>query len=515
MLSQHPYERKPMTDTTQKKGFDISDMISVAWRRKWIIIIPTILVTIATLGGSYLLTPVYRASVIVWVGNTVKLSADIQRMLGNGREAIRSERDMRLELQSLQNEITSSPYLGQLITRLELDQDAGVVQHAMKQQTSRPDLSLDQIKLDYLVTRLRDEIYVSFVGKDQVQILVESVDPYMARDMAQNLGEIFMSEKMKEELGSVRISQDFSYEQLARYDKDLRDKINEKTAFEKEYMNIQLDELVASEDNRREISSEIQGTKFEIQDKKDEERHILANLSDLGVATNTLKLKDSGELRQLKRDAGSLIGTIGDLVLKYQWSDPEILNFNNRMFGLIRQIENENRQLVDDQFADHDENVRAQIVQLFNVRDDLEFLYERSNNLELALADLNAKINLVPEYDARLDQLNREISAARDLRDKFKEQQESSQISQALLRESKYRVIEPAKVPLAPYSPQRSKIVMLGVLLGLAIGVGAALLSEIMDNSFKTVEDVEKTLGFPVIGVVPEIKFLKRMPARR
>ncbi len=91
-----------MTDSTQKKGFDISDLLSVAWRRKWIIIIPTILVTIATLGGSYLLTPVYRAAVIVWVGNTVKLSADIQRMLGNGREVIRSERDMRLELQSLQ-----------------------------------------------------------------------------------------------------------------------------------------------------------------------------------------------------------------------------------------------------------------------------------------------------------------------------------------------------------------------------------------------------------------------------
>ncbi len=390
-----------------------------------------------------------------------------------------------------------------------------MIRHALKQQSSRPDLTLDQIKQDYLITKLRDEIYVSFVGKDQVQILVESVDPYMARDMAQNLGEIFMSEKMKEEVGEVRSSQDCSYEHLARYEKDLTDKINEKTAFEKEYMKIQLDELVTSEENRREISSEIQGTKFEIHDKKDEETHLMTNLGDLGVASNSLKLKESNELRKLKRDAASLIGTIGELMQKYQWSDPEILNFNNRMFGLIRQIEDENRRLVDEQFAEYDENVRAQIVQLFNIRDDLESLYERRNNLELALADLNAKINLVPEYDARLDQLNREIVAARDLRDKFKEQQESSQISQALLRESKYRVIEPAKVPLAPYSPQRSKIVVLGILLGVAIGVGAALLSEIMDNSFKTVEDVEKSLGFPVIGVVPEIKFLKRMPARR
>ena len=495
----------------QKKGFDIGDLISVVWRRKWIIIIPLILVTAATFAGSYLITPEYESSVIVWIGNPVKLSTDLQRLLGNGRQNYRSSQDRQLELKSLQNEITSSPYLSQLVSILKLDNDPKLEEQAVKVRSTRPDLSLEQIKFDFLIKKLREKIVVSYAGKDQIQIVVQSTEPYMARDMAQNLGEIFISEKMKEELGSVRLSQDFSYEQLAKYDKDLTDRVAEKTAFEKEFMKIKLDDLVTSDENRTEISSEIQATNFEINDKKDEETGIIGQLASLGVPRNQIKLTESSDLRGLKRDVDNLIESIATLMQKYRWSDPEILNFNARMYNLIGQIGDEIEVLVDDQFSDYPESTRKSISELYVVRADLDVLYSRVNNLRLALDDLNNKINLGPEYEARLDQLEREVSAARDLRDKFKEQQESSQISQALLRESKHKVIEPAKVPLEPFKPQRSKIAILGILLGLAIGAGAALLAEVMDTSFKNLDDIENSLGYPVIGVVPEITFLKKI----
>ncbi len=500
-----------MEKRRQKKGFDIGDLMSVIWRRKWIIIIPMILVTAATFAGSYLITPEYESSVIVWIGNPVKLSTDLQRLLGNGRQMIQSSYDRQLELKSLQNEITSSPYLSQLISILKLDRNPELDKKAMKVRLTRPDLTLAQIKFDFLINKLRDKIEVSYAGKDQVLIVVQSTDPYMSRDMAQNLGEIFISEKMKEELGSVRLSQDFSYGQLAKYEKDLQDRTDEKTAFERQFMKIKLDELVTSEGNRKEISSEIQANSFEIQDKKDEEANLISRLAGLGVPRNRLKLNESASLLDLKKDVKDLIESLTSLMQKYRWSDPEILNFNARMYNLIGQIDNETRGLVEDQFGDYEEDIRDLIVQLFVARSDLDILYSRANNLSLALADLNNKINLVPEYEARLDQMDREIAAARELRDKFKEQQESSQISQALLRESKHKVIEPAKVPLAPFKPQRSKIAVLGVLLGLAIGVGAALLVEVMDTSFKSLEDIEDALGYPVIGVVPEITFLKKV----
>jgi capsular polysaccharide biosynthesis protein len=48
-------------------------------------------------------------------------------------------------------------------------------------------------------------------------------------------------------------------------------------------------------------------------------------------------------------------------------------------------------------------------------------------------------------------------------------------------------------------------------VLGFALGLGAALLAEFMDTSFKKVEEIQSHLGLPVLGVAPRIEFLKRV----
>lgn len=500
----------------QKKNlFDIADVLAIIWRRKWLIIVPLIIVTGVTFAGSYLITPVYESSVIISIGSPMKLSVDLQRLLGDARQGYTriDNYNRLLELQDLQNEITSSPFLSQLVQNLGLDENPDLEKAAIKLHSSRPHLTIEQIKSDVLLNSLRKKIEIGYAGRDQIRISVQSTNAFRASDMAQGLGEVFISEKMKQELGSVRLSQDFSYEQLAKYEKDLRDKTRQKTRFEKEFMKVQLDEVVASDENRKAITSEIDGAKLEIEEKKDEERSVLSRLA--GKASTNLILDESANLKRLKREINSHLGTIANLMVEYTWSAPEILNHKAKLFSLIVDIEDENKNLVDHQFASHDKETRSLLTELFNVRADLEILYSRVGSLRLALDNLSQKVELIPEYQARLDQLTREVEAATDLRDKFKEQQESSQISQALLRESKYSVIEPAKVPLSPFKPERAQIVVLGFLLGLAIGGAAALLAEILDKSFRKIEDVEEAFGFPVIGVIPQIESVKRLKVRR
>lgn len=493
----------------EKPQFDVTEILAVVWRRKWLIIVPLILVTAVALAGTYIMTPEYRASTIISVGNPVKLSVELRRMLGEVGQGYRTERDRQLELNSLQNEITSSPFIKLLVEELKLDQNPEVHREALKRQASSRGLTLDQIKFDILLDRLRDKIKISYVGNDQIRITIESTEPVLARDMAETLTEVFISEKMKQERGIIRASDEFTYEQLARYESDLQNRIQEKTDFEIEFNKIKLDDLVASEENRKEINSEISSVRREIEDFKDDERRLLNVLTD--IPAKEMTLEQSNKLKELKRDIDGHIGSISNLMLKYTWSAPEILNYKARLFSLVDDIADENRVLVNRQFESYDENVRDRIVELFNVRSELDILYDRINSLQLALDNLNAKIDMIPEYQARLDQLEREIVAARDLRDKFKEQQESSQISQALLRESKYKVIEPAKVPMAPFKPKRAQIVILGFLLGVAIGGAAALVVEILDKSFRKIEDVEEILGLPVMGVVPKIDSVKKV----
>ena len=73
------------------------------------------------------------------------------------------------------------------------------------------------------------------------------------------------------------------------------------------------------------------------------------------------------------------------------------------------------------------------------------------------------------------------------------------------MRANNVRVLERAIEPGVPVRPRPLQNLMLGLLLGLATGVGLAFAIEALDNTLKTQSDVEQFLGVPVLGLVPVI----------
>jgi len=73
--------------------------------------------------------------------------------------------------------------------------------------------------------------------------------------------------------------------------------------------------------------------------------------------------------------------------------------------------------------------------------------------------------------------------------------------------ENRYKIIESAYVPLAPYWPNRLKITLMGCALGLLLGIGAVILAEVTDNSIKKIESIESMLNVKVLGTIPKIDF--------
>lgn len=72
------------------------------------------------------------------------------------------------------------------------------------------------------------------------------------------------------------------------------------------------------------------------------------------------------------------------------------------------------------------------------------------------------------------------------------------------LRTSNVRVVDRARVPVGPSSPNKRRNLILALILGLGGGVGLAFLFDFLDNSIKTSEDVERYAGLPTLGVVPK-----------
>ncbi len=65
-------------------------------------------------------------------------------------------------------------------------------------------------------------------------------------------------------------------------------------------------------------------------------------------------------------------------------------------------------------------------------------------------------------------------------------------------------VIEHSPFPNFPVSPRPTRTIMLGLLGGLAVGLGFVFGADALDRSIKTVDEAENTLGLPVFAAVPD-----------
>jgi uncharacterized protein involved in exopolysaccharide biosynthesis/Mrp family chromosome partitioning ATPase len=66
-------------------------------------------------------------------------------------------------------------------------------------------------------------------------------------------------------------------------------------------------------------------------------------------------------------------------------------------------------------------------------------------------------------------------------------------------------VIEHSPLPSAPVSPNPMKAIALGLLGGIAAGLGAIFGMNALDRSVKTVDQAETTFGLPVLAAIPEV----------
>ena len=65
-------------------------------------------------------------------------------------------------------------------------------------------------------------------------------------------------------------------------------------------------------------------------------------------------------------------------------------------------------------------------------------------------------------------------------------------------------VCNPARPDKTPVSPKSMLIIPLGVIVGLMVGMGLAFFIEYLDTSVKTIDDVERSLQAPVLGIISQ-----------
>jgi capsular exopolysaccharide synthesis family protein len=77
------------------------------------------------------------------------------------------------------------------------------------------------------------------------------------------------------------------------------------------------------------------------------------------------------------------------------------------------------------------------------------------------------------------------------------------------LRANNVRVIDLPQLPDRPIRPRKALALIFGLLGGLSLGVFAALVIEMLDQTVRTQDDVEKRLGLPFLGLIPYTRHKK------
>ena len=68
--------------------------------------------------------------------------------------------------------------------------------------------------------------------------------------------------------------------------------------------------------------------------------------------------------------------------------------------------------------------------------------------------------------------------------------------------------IDIAKIPQHPVSPNKMMNIAIAGVLGVMVSVGLVFVLEFLDRTYKTPSDIERHLGLPILGAIPDVETL-------
>lgn len=125
-------------------------------------------------------------------------------------------------------------------------------------------------------------------------------------------------------------------------------------------------------------------------------------------------------------------------------------------------------------------------------------------SLEETYDELVKKITVSPVKDTQIINISvQDINPkkARDIANEIPEvfTKEAKRITKA----NSVEVIDKAITPIEPVKPNKKMNVAIAAVLGIMIGLFVVFLIEYLDNKIRTPQDIEKQLGLPLLGVIP------------
>jgi capsular polysaccharide biosynthesis protein len=152
--------------------------------------------------------------------------------------------------------------------------------------------------------------------------------------------------------------------------------------------------------------------------------------------------------------------------------------------------------------------VRSRQTQADIVRLDKQIAQKEADieRLKLTAQDYQRRVDAVPGHESELTALMRDYETVQKIYSSLLAKKEDSKISANLERQQvgeQFKMLDPARLPQRPYSPNRVRIAAVGLAVGLILGLGLAAFLEYRDTTLRTEDEILKMLVLPVVAAIP------------
>lgn len=148
--------------------------------------------------------------------------------------------------------------------------------------------------------------------------------------------------------------------------------------------------------------------------------------------------------------------------------------------------------------------------ELLSVSEAIKVDYQRAVQTEATYTrQLNAAqgdIQSLNRNRAELTKLQDNVKTSRMLFEQLQSGEKTAGLLEGGQQNINAMVIEYARPGLYPVRPNKQRMVMIWLMGGFLVGTGLAFLLNLLDNTFKGAEEIERRLNLPVLGQLPQLK---------
>jgi len=482
-------------DNQLNSSISIHEIIAAIRRRKWLLVICLIGTLTPVLIYNYKTIPVYQAST---------------KMIFEASEKV-------MDLNPL-GSFNKGNFIANQIEEMKTRSFSEEVYAQLPEDIHERFLSLNSFLPEYnqgtfIVGQIKGNLsFTPIRGTEVVKVAFDSEDPQLAQKVADMTAQVVMGRNLAIRRKKFSNVKKFIEQQFEIVKERLQQAENVLKEF-KESQNITSLEAESREILARVTQAEVLFNQVQTQKKELQERlraiQEKLDAEKAGLSENVLKTNSPM--------AVILKGRLIELEVTY--SNFQVQGYpedNPKMLDLINEIEQIKKNLVNETLKFQSEEnfqslldpfsqIRKFVEQSIGLEVELQALTAKEKNLRLLLNNYNSVLGDLPEKEMKLVRLIRDKEVNDKLYLTLLEEREKSRISEAS-EIGNIRILEPARLPGAPFRPRKLLNIVVGIFSGMFLGIFLIFALEYVKSTVRTQEDIERELGLPVIAVIPKYK---------